>query len=82
MKELKLIEINMRHAITSQKEGVCMKEILFKVPNEVVNDEVIEKQYITKKSNEISVILEDNKATGRELARELRVEYKNNDNVP
>lgn len=43
MKELKLIEINMRHDITSQKEGVYMKEIIFKVSNEVVNVEVIEK---------------------------------------
>ncbi|HHQ5148534.1 TPA: hypothetical protein ACSP9O_001095 [Staphylococcus aureus] len=63
-----------------------MKEILFNVPNEVANDEVIEKMtYYYDKSNEISKIFENDRLTGKELARELREElkkeYKNNDTI-
>ncbi|MEB7423302.1 hypothetical protein NGB98_01620 [Mammaliicoccus sciuri] len=63
-----------------------MRDILFKVPNEVANDEVIEKMtYYYDKSNEISKIFENDRLTGKELARELREElkkeYKNNDTI-
>lgn len=63
-----------------------MKNILFNVPNKVTNDEVIEKMtYYYDKSNEISDIFEDDRLTGKELARELREElkkeYKNNSKV-
>lgn len=63
-----------------------MKDILFNVPNNVTNDEVIERMtYYCDKSNEISEIFENDRLTGKELARELREElkkeYRNNDKV-
>ncbi len=56
-----------------------MKNLLFNVPNNVTNDEVIERMtYYYEKSNEISDIFENDRLTGKELARELREDLKKN----
>lgn len=60
-----------------------MEDVLFKIPNEVTKDDVIEKMnYFDEKAQEISKIFENDVTSGRDLARELRKElekeYKNN----
>lgn len=60
-----------------------MNNILFKIPNDITKQEVINKMnYFKEKSQEISEVFEDDVTNGRDLARELRkeleLEYKNN----
>ncbi|MCE3022756.1 hypothetical protein [Staphylococcus pasteuri] len=61
-----------------------MNNILFEIPNEVTKQDVIDKMnYFKEKSEEISEVFEDDVTNGRDLARELRkelkLEYNNND---
>lgn len=66
------------------KMGEIMNNILFKIPNEVTKEDVINKvNYFKEKSQEISEVFEYDVTNGWDLARELRKEleldYKNND---
>lgn len=63
-----------------------MKNVLFKLPNSVTIEDVIENMdYFKNQSQKITEIFEDDATIGRDLARELRkeleLEYKNNDLV-
>lgn len=54
-----------------------MKNVLFKLPNSVTIEDVIEKMdYFKNQSQKISDIFEDDATIGRDLARELRKELE------
>ena len=66
------------------KMGEIMNNILFKIPNEVTKEDVINKvNYFKEKSQEISEVFEYDVTNGwglaRELRKELELDYKNND---